>query len=114
MSKNKTVKLTWSAKGNNHDTFLETRIALIEYAYFRVLEKVELYLKKFSIEFTHLPDFVKNPQGYLGQSTGIKKIIERCIDQTLSTLLNELRDLNISINFVFKSILKKIYGGKKF
>ena len=96
------------------DTFIETKVALIEYAFSKVLEKVALYLKRFSFEYDYLLDFIQSPQGYLGdlgKTTGMRKIIEVCIYKTLSTLWNELKEAKLSILFTYKSILKRIYGG---
>lgn len=106
-----TQKQTLNRDNNVADTFIESKLDLIDQIRGETLNEIAIYLKNRNIHFDYLPDFLENPIGYPGKITGLKDIIERFLDKTISKCYKEIQTEGLPIKFVIDNVRKNLFQG---
>ena len=97
-----------------NDMILEQKISLIEQIRGETLQGVALFLNKHSIYFN--PDLIKflnNPIGYPGIPYNLPQIVTKFLNDAISHQYFKIQGIDLPIKFVYDTILKQIFRGKK-
>ena len=97
------------------DTFVGPKRDLIDQIRNETLDEIDSFLKKIQIPFNYLPDFLKNPNWYPGNKiTGLKNIIERFLEKTISKYYFKIQQENLSVKFVINTVRANLFQGDRY
>jgi hypothetical protein len=87
------------------------KIDLFDWIRGETLDEIAAFLKNMNIPFDCLPDFLENPIIYPGKTIGLKQIIERFLNLTISKYYKEIRAEGLPIKFVINTIRENLFQG---
>ena len=90
---------------------VDAHIWLIDQIREETLDAIANYLKNMNIHFDYLPDFLENPIIYPGKTVGLKQIIERFLDKTISKYYKKIQVEGLPIKFVIDNVRKNLFQG---
>ena len=94
------------------DPIVEPKPGLIEQIRDETLDEIDSFLKNMNIPFNYLPDFLKNPNWYPGNKiTGLKNIIERFLEKTISKYYFKIQQENLPVKFVIDTVRANLFQG---
>ena len=96
----------------NRDNIIDIHHWLIDQIREETLDAIANYLKNMNIPFGFLPDFLKNPDLYPGNKiTGLKDIIERFLNLSISKHYFKIQAEGLPIKFVINTIRENLFQG---
>ena len=93
------------------DNIVDVHLWLIDQIREETLDAIANYLKNMNIPFDCLPDFLENPIIYPGKTIGLKQIIERFLNLTISKYYKEIQAEGLPIKFVINTIRENLFQG---
>ena len=97
------------------NNLVEPKIDLIDQIRDETLDEIGNFLKKIQIPFNYLPDFLKNPNWYPGNKiTGLKNIIERFLEKTISKYYFKIQQEKLSVKFVINTVRTNLFQGDRY
>jgi hypothetical protein len=87
------------------------KIDLFDWIRGETLNEIAIYLKNRNIPFDNLLDFLENPAIYPGKIIGLKQIIERFLNKTISKHFKTIQAEGLSIKFVLNMVRKNLFQG---
>jgi len=96
-------------KEGKEENIVERQYSLFEEIYSEVMVRATTYLRKCGVRFHHLPGYLKDPKNSIETRKGLKRILEKFILESISKHFFKLQEHDLTIKFVYHSILKKIF-----
>jgi len=94
----------------NRDNIVDNHLWLINDVKGETLKRIAIYLKNLRVPFGYLPNFINNPDLYPGNKiTGLKDIVERFLDLSISKYYFEIQAERLPVKFVYDTIMKLIF-----
>lgn len=94
----------------NRDNIVDNHLWLINDVKGETLKKIAIYLNNRGIPFGYLPDFLNSPDLYPGNKiTGLKEIVERFLDLSISKYYFKIQAEGLPVKFVFQTIMKILF-----
>ena len=78
------------------------------------LDEIDNFLKNMNIPFDYLPDFLLNPAIYPGKIIGLKQIIERFLNVTISKYYFKIQQEKLSVKFVINTVRANLFQGDRY
>ena len=96
------------------DTFVGPKRDLIDRIRDETLAEIDNFLKNMNITFDYLPDFLLNPAIYPGKIIGLKQIIERFLNVTISKYYFKVQQEKLSVKFVINTVRANLFQGDRY
>ena len=78
------------------------------------LDEIDNFLKNMNVPFDYLPDFLLNPAIYPGKIIGLKQIIERFLNVTISKYYFKIQQEKLSVKFVINTVRTNLFQGDRY
>ncbi len=98
---------------NESIKIMESKVNLIERIKGETLQGVALYLRNRNINFNYLPNFLKIPTNYPGNSNDPQLITEKVLKDVISKNYFKIQQEDMQIKFVYDEIMRIFFGGKR-
>ncbi len=101
-------------KQNAVGPIIEPKRDLIDQIRDETLAEIDNFLKYMNIPFDYLPDFLLNPAIYPGKIIGLKQIIERFLNVTISKYYFKIQQEKLSVKFVINTVRANLFQGDRY
>lgn len=93
----------------NRDNIVDNHLWLIDQIREETLQKIEKFLGNRNVKFEQLIEFLKKPIIYPGKIVGLKQIIERFLNLTISNYYKKIQAEGLSIKFVINTVRENLF-----
>ena len=91
------------------NNLVEPKIDLFDWIRGETLNEIAIYLKNRNIHFDYLLDFLESPAIYPGKTIGLKQIIERFLNLTISKHYKTIQAEGLPIKYVIDNVRKNLF-----